>query len=74
MAEQLAGRGGPMPVLFIDCGVDDGLIDQNRALDSELRRLGIKHWYAEWPGAHTWRYWSTHVRESLGWMGEQIGR
>lgn len=74
IAEQLAGRGGPMPVLFIDCGVDDGLIDQNRALDSELRRLEIKHWYAEWPGAHTWRYWSTHVRESLAWMGQQVGR
>ena len=74
MAEQLAGHGGPMPMLYIDCGVDDGLIDQNRALDSELRRLEIKHWYAEWPGAHTWRYWSTHVRESLAWMGGQVGR
>jgi putative tributyrin esterase len=74
VAEQLAGRGGPMPALFIDCGTEDGLIDENRALDAELRRLAIKHWYAEWPGAHTWRYWSTHVRESLAWMGEQIGR
>lgn len=74
VAEQLVSRGGPVPALFIDCGTEDGLIDQNRAFDSELRRLGINHWYAEWPGAHTWRYWSTHVRESLAWMGERIGR
>jgi S-formylglutathione hydrolase FrmB len=74
IAEQLVAHGGPMPALFVDCGTEDGLIDQNRAFDAELRRLGVTHWYAEWPGAHTWRYWSTHVRESLAWMGEQIGR
>ena len=74
MAEQLVGRGGPVPALFIDCGTEDGLVDQNRAFDGELRRLNITHWYAEWPGAHTWRYWSTHVRESLAWMADQIGR
>jgi enterochelin esterase-like enzyme len=42
-----------------------GFVDQNRAFHSELTRRGVAHVYAEWPGAHTWRYWSTHVRESL---------
>lgn len=74
MAEQLVARGGPVPALFVDCGSEDGLVDQNRAFDAELRRLNIPHWYAEWPGAHTWRYWSTHVRQSLAWMADQIGR
>lgn len=66
-------RGGAMPALFIDCGSEDGLVDQNRAFDAALTKLGIAHSYAEWPGAHTWRYWSTHVRESLAWMLKQIG-
>jgi S-formylglutathione hydrolase FrmB len=70
----LHNRGATLPALFFDCGVDDGFIDQNRALHSELTRLGITHSYAEWPGAHTWRYWSTHVRESLTWMSGRIGR
>jgi S-formylglutathione hydrolase FrmB len=74
LAESLRERGGRVPALFIDCGVDDGLVDQNRALHAELQKLQIAHRYAEWPGAHTWRYWSTHVRESLKWMGEQIGQ
>jgi putative tributyrin esterase len=74
LAESLRRRGGRIPALFIDCGVDDGLIDQNRALHAELTRLQIRHTYAEWPGAHTWRYWSTHVRESLKWMGQEVGR
>jgi len=71
-AERLLERKGAFPALFIDCGVDDAFVDQNRAAHAELTRLKIAHAYAEWPGAHTWRYWSTHVRESLAWLGQRI--
>jgi len=73
-AELLVRRGGPRPSLFIDCGRDDGFIDQNRAQHAELTRLGVAHAYAEWPGAHTWAYWSTHVAQSVAWIGARIGR
>jgi S-formylglutathione hydrolase FrmB len=73
-AEALANSRGVRPALFFDCGTEDGFIDQNRALHAELTRLGIEHTYAEWPGAHTWRYWSVHVAESLAWMTRRIGR
>lgn len=72
IAAEAKRRGLRMPALFIDCGRDDGFVDQNRALHAELTRLGIRHEYAEWPGAHTWQYWSTHVGQSLGWMARQI--
>jgi S-formylglutathione hydrolase FrmB len=71
-AALLVRRREPLPALFVDCGREDGLIDQNRALHAELTRLGIAHAYAEWPGAHTWRYWSTHVAESLAWMTAKL--
>jgi putative tributyrin esterase len=61
--------GQALPSLFFDCGTEDGLVDQNRAFHAELTRLGVVHQYGEWPGAHTWRYWSTHVPQSLAWMG-----
>jgi S-formylglutathione hydrolase FrmB len=69
IAELARRRGQALPTLFFDCGTEDGLVDQNRAFHAELTRLGVVHQYAEWPGAHTWRYWSTHVPESLAWMG-----
>lgn len=69
IAEVARGRGQALPAIFFDCGKEDGLVDQNRAFDAELTRLGVRHEYAEWSGAHTWRYWSTHVPESLAWMG-----
>jgi S-formylglutathione hydrolase FrmB len=72
IAEALRRRGGRMPALYFDCGVDDGFVEQNRALHAELTRLQITHTYQEFPGAHTWKYWSTHVRESLAWMGRRL--
>jgi S-formylglutathione hydrolase FrmB len=72
VAALLARQGETVPALFIDCGREDGLINQNRALHDELTNLGIAHTYAEWPGAHSWRYWSTHVAESLAWMTGHI--
>lgn len=74
LAAESQRRGHHIPALFIDVGRDDGFADQNRAFDAELTRLGIRHEYAEWPGAHTWQYWSAHVPQSLAWMARQISR
>jgi S-formylglutathione hydrolase FrmB len=64
----------PMPALMMDAGRDDSLVDQTRDFHATLDRLGIRHEYAEWPGAHDWSYWRTHVSESLRWLAKQLGR
>ena len=72
LAAGVRRRGQRMPSIFIDCGRDDGFIDQNRAIHSELVKLGVQHEYAEWPGAHTWIYWHSHVSQSLAWMARKL--
>ncbi|HKG95179.1 MAG TPA: hypothetical protein VKA84_24895, partial [Gemmatimonadaceae bacterium] len=67
-----AGRG-PLPALFADVGRRDPWLDDNRAFRAEAQRLGLPLRYAEWDGAHDWPYWRAHVRESLTWLGEEIG-
>ncbi len=57
-----------MPKIQIDCGVDDPYLPQNRDFHQTLLRLGVSHQYAEWPGAHTWSYWSTHATESVRFL------
>jgi S-formylglutathione hydrolase FrmB len=54
-----------LPPLRFDCGVDDSLIEPNRALHRALEQLGIEHEYAEHEGGHDWPYWSEHVADSL---------
>ena len=60
-----AKMGGLLPRIRIDCGTEDFLIDQNRALHRSLDQLRIAHEYQEFSGSHTWDYWDLHVREAI---------
>jgi S-formylglutathione hydrolase FrmB len=66
----LAERGdaATRPALRLDCGVDDFLIEENRALHTHLDRLGIPHEYQEHPGEHNWAYWDKHVQDTLAFF------
>lgn len=60
--------------IAFDCGSEDELVDQNRALHQQLLDLGLPHGYVELPGAHTWEYWTArlehHLRFHLGDGGD----
>ena len=51
--------------LYLDCGVADESIVDNRAFHQQLQRYGITHTYREFPGTHTWGYWRQHLGEML---------
>jgi putative tributyrin esterase len=57
-----------LPALRIDCGVDDFLIEENRAFDAHLTGLGIPHEYEEHAGAHNWEYWDAHIQETIAFF------
>ena len=57
-----------LPALRIDCGVDDFLIEENRAFDAHLTSLNIPHEYEEHPGGHSWEYWDAHVQETIAFF------
>lgn len=61
----LAAESGKKPVIYFDCGVDDFLIEHNRRFHAHLASLGIEHSYQEYPGAHTWEFWDTHITSAL---------
>jgi putative tributyrin esterase len=62
---RLAQQRRELPRLLIDCGIEDHLIENNRALHADLDRLKVPHEYREFPGAHNWDYWDEHIREAL---------
>jgi len=68
----LAGAAGTLPPLRIDCGLDDSLLDPNRALHQALQRAGIAHHYAEAPGGHDWSYWSATLDDTLRFFGQVL--
>lgn len=62
-----------LPAMRIDCGIDDFLIEDNRELHEHLTKLGVEHEYAEYPGAHEWSYWDTHVQDAIAFFGRELG-
>jgi S-formylglutathione hydrolase FrmB len=62
-----------LPALRIDCGTEDFLIDQNRAFHDHLTQLNLPHEYEEFPGAHDWAYWDTHVQTALAFHARNLG-
>ena len=73
LAAALQRSGGMIPALRFDCGTEDALLAENRALHWELQRLGVPHEFGEWPGAHSWRYWHDRSPAGLAWMLARVG-
>jgi len=65
LARRAKQSGSPLPRLLLDCGVDDFLLDDNRAFHKALTEMGVAHEYREHAGEHTWDYWDEHVKEAL---------
>lgn len=70
---RLQRSGAAVPRLYLDCGIDDTYIGQNRDFHETLQRGGVSHQYVEHPGAHTWAYWRTHVGQSAAFLLSAVG-
>jgi S-formylglutathione hydrolase FrmB len=62
-----------LPAIRIDCGLDDFLIEDNRAFHQHLNQLDIPHEYQEFPGEHNWDFWDTHVQEAIKFHTRALG-
>ncbi len=68
-----AAKAGDAPAIRIDCGVDDFLIEDNRAYREALRKTGMPHTYEEHEGAHDWDYWDRHIPSALAFHARNLG-
>jgi putative tributyrin esterase len=53
------------PFLYLDCGTEDFLFQNNREFVSLLLEKKVPHEFRELPGAHEWKYWNQQVLEFL---------
>ncbi len=54
-----------LPFLYIDCGTEDFLFQNNRDFVDLLIQKKVPHEYRQLPGGHTWPYWNKQVQEFL---------
>jgi S-formylglutathione hydrolase FrmB len=54
-----------LPFIYVDCGTEDFLIQQNRDFNALLAEKKIPHEFRELPGKHDWVFWDSQVQEFL---------
>jgi putative tributyrin esterase len=54
-----------LPHIYVDCGVDDGLITASRDFAKLLMENKIPFTYSESPGGHNGQYWSREIGTSV---------
>jgi putative tributyrin esterase len=56
---------GALPRIRIDCGTEDFLLEDNRAVHTAFDGMSIRHEYEESSGSHSWDYWDVQVRRAI---------
>lgn len=66
----LLGKRDPaeLPALFLDCGTEDQLIDQNRRFLAAAEQAEVEVAARLRPGAHTWEFWDEGIQDVLDWL------
>lgn len=54
-----------IPFIYLDCGTEDFLFQNNREFVNLLVEKKVPHEYRQLPGAHDWKYWDKQVQEFL---------
>lgn len=54
-----------IPFIYLDCGTEDFLFQNNREFVDLLIEKKVPHEYRQLPGVHDWKYWDKQVQEFL---------
>ncbi len=68
LAEKLVKSGKPLPKMYIWCGTEDFLYEDNQIALKCFRELGYDVTYEESPGDHQWKYWDEKIKTVLNWL------
>ncbi len=63
-----SARLAERPALYLCCGRDDALYEDNRRFCDHLRGLGLEFVWEEGPGGHDWGYWDQQIQRVLAWL------
>lgn len=67
VAAALKKKGADIPRIYMACGTEDFLLEENRSYHNFLLSQGIEHTYVESPGVHNWDFWNEHIEKGILW-------
>lgn len=69
LLEELAKEGKKIPTIYLACGNEDFLLEDNHKFVDAMERLGVDCTYEFVDGyKHEWRFWDLEVERFLDWI------
>ena len=68
LIKKLKKEGTKIPDLYIACGTEDFLLEENRAFYKFLKDEKVEVKYIESPGEHNWQFWNYYLEPSIKWL------
>ena len=68
LIQKLKNEAVDIPQLYLACGTEDFLIEQNRDYRDFLKQEAIEFTYVESPGIHDWKFWDTYIEKVIEWL------
>lgn len=68
LAKRRKAQGGIIPKLYLWCGTEDFLLQDNERFAGYLRELGYDIDYRTSPGDHQWKCWDEQIQHVLDWL------
>ena len=68
LAHRLKAAGAKIPEIYMCCGTEDFLIENNRQMHRFLESEGIPHEYHESKGIHDMIFWREYIAKIVEWM------
>ena len=68
LAHSLKAAGKKIPDIFMACGTEDFLIENNRTMHRFLEEENIPHEYHESKGIHDMVFWQEYIVKAAEWM------
>lgn len=65
---QLKNESKTIPNIYMACGTEDFLLEENRDFHEFLNTESISHVYIESPGTHDWKFWDDYIEKAILWM------
>ncbi|HEX2927716.1 MAG TPA: alpha/beta hydrolase-fold protein [Ruminiclostridium sp.] len=61
-------EGKAIPPIYMACGTEDFLINENRAFHQFLTEENVDVTYVESQGVHNWTFWNEYLEPAIQWM------
>ncbi|HJA68040.1 MAG TPA: esterase family protein [Candidatus Mediterraneibacter cottocaccae] len=67
LVKQRVAKGEKIRPVFMACGSEDFLIENNRDFHEFLVKHGVDVTYRESPGVHEWKFWNEYIEPAIEW-------